>query len=505
MFFNMIGSEKGIDFRNKLLAVIAAIFLLQITTAYGGDWSVEPRITIGETYTDNVTLSASETKQEEYITEISPGISLTGKGRRMELVLNYQLQKLLYAEENSRNNTNHQLQANANGELAKDHFFIESRASIGQQIISSEDGVAVDNLNIGNRAEVRTFGLSPYYKNDFGGYVDTLVRYMIDVVQFEEGATDSENHRTELDLSSGRKFARTSWGLRYSKENVIRETGEDIRYENLFGEIRYRLGKHVSALARAGSEQNDLGQTQTTAFENGDYWEAGLGWQPNTRFLLDMLYGDNSKSVDLNWDPTSRTSLQIGWRDRDVGLNPGSVWKGSFSLRTRRSNWQASYSEGTTTDQQLAGDFEGSVESDLQSIVVNDIFGLSDEISIRKRGQVSFAYNLKKSELTVSMYNEQREFQESDVEEIARGGSASYNWRISPRTNLIMGVGRQDHSFLATNREDKLVDYDLGLNRDIGRSINLSFTYSHLSRNSSDVSQGYEENRINFQALIRFI
>ncbi|MBN4079044.1 TIGR03016 family PEP-CTERM system-associated outer membrane protein [Beggiatoa alba] len=500
----MKGSEVDTSFRINRVATIAVIFLLQVTTAYSGDWLIEPTVTLGETYTDNVTLSASGAEQEEYITEITPGISLTRKGRRLELALSYQLQKLLYSEDRSRNAINHKLLANANGALAKKHYFFDSRASIGQRNIASGVRGNIDNLSAVNRAEVKTIRLSPYYQNDFGGAVEALARYTLNVAQFDTGATDTESHKTELNLSSGREFARTSWRFRYNNVKIIKETANNTDYESYFGELGYKLNRRFTALMQGGIEENNLGQARGSRFKNGDYWAVGLGWRPNTKFRLDMLYGEKLKSIDANWNPTPQTSFQLGWSKRGVGLNTGSVWNGSFSLRTRRTQWRTNYSEITTTIQQLVAEVDDSLGSGQQGINSNDSFGLSNEIFIRKRGQVFLTYKLKRSTISISVYNEQREFQQSDAEEVARGGRASLNWKLSPRSSLIISTREREHSF-SFGRKDKLFDFSVGMNRKIGNRSKLSLKYRYLSQQSSDASRDYDENRITLNAKMRFI
>ena len=59
------------DFR--LLPVIIGIFI--VTTTHAADWQVTPRVSMSETYTDNVTAAPSD-EQSDFITEISPGVNL---------------------------------------------------------------------------------------------------------------------------------------------------------------------------------------------------------------------------------------------------------------------------------------------------------------------------------------------------------------------------------------------------------------------------------------------
>ncbi|MBC6963327.1 MAG: TIGR03016 family PEP-CTERM system-associated outer membrane protein, partial [Nitrosomonas sp.] len=73
-----------------------------IFQADAAEWSIQPRLTISETYTDNVGLGGggfggfggSGRGGGEFITQINPGVNITGEGRRFKSSLNYTLNNL---------------------------------------------------------------------------------------------------------------------------------------------------------------------------------------------------------------------------------------------------------------------------------------------------------------------------------------------------------------------------------------------------------------------------
>ena len=72
-------------------------------------------------------------------------------------IVDYTMNNLIYAENSNFTRIRHQLNAVGTGELIKDLFFVDGRASIMQQNLSLLGPQAINNVNVtGNRADVRT-------------------------------------------------------------------------------------------------------------------------------------------------------------------------------------------------------------------------------------------------------------------------------------------------------------------------------------------------------------
>ena len=62
--------------------------------------TIVPRVSISETYTNNVLLQSAG-KQNELITQISPGISISSRAGRIKGTFDYSLNELFYAKNTS--------------------------------------------------------------------------------------------------------------------------------------------------------------------------------------------------------------------------------------------------------------------------------------------------------------------------------------------------------------------------------------------------------------------
>ncbi|MDO9188337.1 MAG: TIGR03016 family PEP-CTERM system-associated outer membrane protein, partial [Sulfurimicrobium sp.] len=129
-------------------SAMGAMLLLSLNSI-AADWKITPSLDLKETYSDNIRLASPGNEKSDFVTQINPGISLTGTGPRLKVNARYGMQNLIYAEESSRNTLRHQLNAGANAELLDDLLYLDGKASISQQNISTFGQQSTgDNINI---------------------------------------------------------------------------------------------------------------------------------------------------------------------------------------------------------------------------------------------------------------------------------------------------------------------------------------------------------------------
>lgn len=495
---------------------LVLLFTVGAQAAQAGEWRMNTHLDVAEVYTDNVLLAPSGSKEDDFITQLSPGISLNGQSGRANVDLNYRMQNLIYANDESRNNTYHQLLARGDVELVNDLLFVDAKSSITQQIVDADVSVPLDNFSVGNRADVVTYGLSPYMKLRFGSYAVGQLRYGIERVENQSAtASDAETVNYSGQLGNGPRFNRFTWGVNFRSEDVNRETAQDSLRENVSGVARYRIHQSFNVLARAGYENNDVSTARS--IENGGYWSAGGEWLPNRYLTASATVGDKNWDVDLTLRPTVRTRFHVGYMDRSVGLNPGGVWTADFSHYTRRSNWSLSYFEESTstqtlqlTDQQffLLRDNNGDVVVDPRTgfpqVFVDNIFTLTDEEFIRQRFQGSVTWRTGKSDFMLGAYNERRDYEISANSEDVLGTNASWSWRIMPRTQSVLGAGWQHRNPPNTSQADDLWHTRLGFTRTISDDASAAVEFRHTQRDRANAGTDYDENRVTLQLNMRF-
>ncbi len=480
------------------------------------DWVAAPTIGLAEVYTDNVTLAAEGSEQEDFVTEVTPGIRVYRAGRRIDVNVDYRIQNLLYAEDSDRNETFHQLMATADAELVDEHFFLESQASVGQRVPSPEQGITFDNINAtGNRTDEYALRLSPYYRQNLARFAEARFRYTYSGVRYEDGPSDSDSDAVDVSFSNGQRFRRLTWGLAYHNNELDRNEAQDLQYERASGEAAYLLTEALSFVVQGGYENNDIPVVAARSVEDGTYWAGGFSWRPNARTELVAIHGDRLRSASITWGPSILSSFSVTWRDRDVGLNPGEVWNARARWSAGRALLQAGYFEDTITTQQYVATTR-YLNTETNQIILNPapgepvvalpapILTLTDEVYERRRGDISIGWSTGKTNAILSLYQEDREYLETLDDETARGLSALWNWRLMPRSHLVVDGRWQRSEFLARDDEDEDWYARLALNRRIRRQADASLAYSHAARSSSTGGREYQENRVTLRMDIQF-
>ena len=260
--------------------------------------------------------------------------------------------------------------------------------------------------------------------------------------------------------------------------------------------------------------------------ENGSYRGVGGFFQPSRYYSLEALTGRNLDTVTVGVYPGRRTSLKVTYRDRKVGLNNGEVWLGTFSHRTRRTNWSANYTEDTTTQQQEqleeggfaffgvdpdTGDtFPNPQPGDLVvSQPTGPISSLTNEVIERKRGSASVGMKGGKTGLLFTVFSQKRRYLASLREEDTNGFSASVNRRVAPRTNAVLTGSWQriEDKDPGDDRRNGDIDFwyiDAQLRRQIRPRLDGMVGYSFTTQDSYRDGETYDENSIRAELTAYF-
>ncbi len=478
--------RKGSLIRQGGLSLFCMVMLAAPAAVHAMDWNVTPSLNLSETYSDNITLAPRGKEQSEFITQINPGISLAGDAARLKLKLNYRMQNLLYAKDSSRNNIRHQLLASGTATLVEDTFFVDASSSIGQRLISGTGPVPLDNVSVtGNTTDVTTFRVSPYLRHNFGSIASTEMRYSYDTVNYQAGGFNSASNTVSASLKSGPSFNQIPWGLNYRQQKIGYEGSgrPDIKFEMVTGNVSYILTRKFSLFAQGGYEQNSYAVAAAGQRPSGPFWSAGA-----------------------NWAPTSRTSLQASYGKRFFGTTY------SFNLKhtTRRTSWQASYSQNVMTVRQMELERQFFVVANPATgnpfidpvtgfpvLLALNVPTLTNEVFIIKRLQGTVGYNPGRNSFTLTFFDQRFEFQNNPRIDESYGGQGSWSLRLAPNTQAITTAGWQHTDFGAPlNRQNTFWNMGVGLSRNINPHLTGNVNYRYFTRDSSIGTAGYAENRI---------
>ncbi|MGB5259781.1 MAG: TIGR03016 family PEP-CTERM system-associated outer membrane protein, partial [Gammaproteobacteria bacterium] len=378
------------------------------------NWSINPGITLSETYSDNVAPGVVGADKSEFITQINPGLQAELRGPRIQANLDYRMQNIIYGR-NDESNTFHQYLARAGAEVLPEHFFVDVSASQTQRNISS-DGLRFRRNYIitDNRTDQRTASIRPSWHQSIGSYAEALLDYEHGIVRYDEnvaGLSDSSLDSASLAISSLSGERRLSWKIIAQGQNIVYEDAaiDDVELRNTGLLLGYRVLPGLSPLGLIGYEDNDFGNRLTETDPKGLFWALGFSWQPNARTELEALAGDRFFG----------NTYRLKWRQRGRYLSS-----------------ELTYSEEINGEATSA--LEGISLIDSPYGYSNSSINLTDDLYLSKTVRAYARYSKARTLITIAPYFEKREFDNSAGDEHVGGITATWQRTFAPRTTITL-------------------------------------------------------------------
>jgi uncharacterized protein (PEP-CTERM system associated) len=495
-----------------VVAAIAAAAPLQPANAV--DWLFDAGVGGSATYTDNVNQSPSNT-EDSLILTVTPNFTLRTEGsRRLNATIQYGLTGV--ARFGGRDDTDlfHNLNAAGKAELVEDFFFVDASARVSQELISLSGSPADATINPDNRATTGSFSLSPYVQRRLGSFADFQARYTIAGSLFEDNvASDLLTNAFNTSLTSGTRFDDLSWGLSYDYRDVsARDTAvfdNSYTYDRLNLSLGYALTRKFRLIGNVGKERVRYDAASAEDIDD-TVWNAGF-----------------------SWTPSRRTSLQATAGERFFG----STYDVSASYRARASTFRVSYTEDVSDISQATlregtiylflcpgpnpGDPPVFVESPFLispapgCILLGSQAGLvpsiADGLYVAKTFRAGVNWGVKKVTYSVNAFDIRRSFLlQNNAEDRSQGIDVGANYRFDPRTSMFSRLSLEwiedpaTLSSLPVDREDELLRFTLGVNRQFGRDLTGALTYRYTRRDSNDPLAEYTENNLTASANLSF-
>jgi len=449
-----------------------------------------PTLSVTETWTDNVNLQAGARARSELVTQLAPGVTAVRRGRRLNLSASAQWHQFLYLHDIRNNTADNQAQYSGalQGVLVDDLLFVDASASRGQRSISAFGPQLTNDLYVvANRAEVKTWSISPYLVQRFGHAATAQLRYTVDEVESGRfrGLDKTEGQSVNASLASGQSFKDLSWGLNYYRQDLDSARLGDSSTQTLAGSLSYKLTPRLSLTANAGYDRYDFG---SFGGENkGRNWSAGFAWNPSRRTSLQLSAGRHyyGKTGALNASHRSRyTVWSISYSDaitttRQQFLLPSTIDTAALLDRLFSANYPDPVERERVVRAYIAA-------TGLPPSLADNVNYLSNRYMRQKLLQASTMWRKGRSSTVLALYASQRDAvsdQQSDSDLLGsqlatindnvrqRGVSLTYNYQLNSRTNAVgvWNVSRNDS--LTTGIEDLQRVLRLGVTRRYGERL----------------------------------
>lgn len=473
----------------SLLFPIAAAFVLVPQQACASEWTIKPTLNFSESYSSNILRATRGKEQADWVTQLTPGLTMSSAGPRLKLNSSYQMQNLIYAKNNQRSAVRHHLMANVNTEIISDKFFIDGTASVSQQNTTPLGPQTPNNFNpTTNLARMIGLTASPYWKLRFQSMADGELRYTRAAVS--SNATGLSNNQTDtllLQLHSGHAFNNLRWGMQYRKQkSSYGTTLQTINSASYSGNIGYLITPNFTLTANAGQEKSDY---------------ISIAKQPT----------GPSYSAGFSWTPSQRTNITASVGHRFYGQ--------SFSLdaksHTRRLTWNLGYSEDVTTSQ--AQFLAGQAMPVPTLPAANNL--LSNRVFLQKNLHTSATITGKRNTVTFNLFDTMRQAQTPQTQNLTLlgaanlglgdsskllGGNAVWSSKISHRvsTDLTGGYTKSSFSGQGISSYNKYVQ--LRVNTQLQSDLSCAISLQHNQYKSSLANSASQESSITATLLMQF-
>lgn len=464
-------------------ACVAASVAAQDAGGTAPHLSVVPRVSVSERYTNNVALSSTG-KQSEFVTQISPGISIRSNAGRLKGTFDYSLNELIYARGTSARQSQNALNSVLNLEAIDGFAFVDFSGTISQQSISALGKPSTDGSSLnGNSTETAVFHLSPYLKGSLGGFADYELRYGWTSSK-ADAASVSNIQTTDASARLGGvvRGSPLSWSAGWTSQDVKYSLGRTVQSGSLNGSLSYAFTPQLSGSLLVSRESNNY-----TSAAKQSYGSAGLGlnWRVSERTTIAAQIEHRSFGQSHNISISHRTPRTV-WRFSDVRDVANSPAQSGVTTLGSLSDLLFSQFTALESDPikraELVNRFmqDNGLRADAQ--VISNF--LASNVSLQRRQEASFALLGMRDTVTFVMNrgtNTSLGTFTTAFDDLANntvvsqsGFSILYAHRLSPDASMNVLASRQSTSGSGGTGSTSLRAVDVSVSSRLGRRMSAS-------------------------------
>jgi uncharacterized protein (PEP-CTERM system associated) len=477
-----------------LLGCITVVLgTLAASSARAGDWRLTSGLSVEESFSDNANFATGDAERNsEFVTRVSPNISLRGQGGRMSLGLNYTLSQLLHRQDPTKDRNNNDLVATGQMEIWDRVAFIDAQTSIARQVINNE--VAFTNSITGensNRAETRSINITPSFRHHFGNWMETESRTRLSLVS--AGSGDLISTRTisnRFRASSGRRFSVFRWSANVRSQKTQSEDDRPAqRSGSLSGNLTYVISPRLSLQANLGAE--DIDDSTLGVDPSGLTWSAGFQARPSGKTSFGLTYGLQNATKTIDFNASHRLS--------------------------ERTSISASFNQTLTTTQgqisdALANVIVDPITNEIVDADTNELFdgsssslGLQENTFRSERFRLSMNGSRRLTSFNASATWERRKTEATNITELTYGARVGLNRTFNARSSGNVGLNYQFTDFgTADQRTSTQTSLSSGISYRLAGDVSLSFSYNLTLRQINNENSDLTENSVTLGLSKRF-
>lgn len=453
-------------------------------------WEFVPSLDISETYTDNVRLT-SNNRQTDFVTSVAPGLSITGLGRRSQVVIDYTLSYFYFPNLNN-GDVRHNFLGTGSFEVVRDWLYMSAQGSISEQFLNQLRALSISPANqTANRRTVQSYNLSPSLRHRFGSYADLDARYTFRYFNSDNNPNDIANgtfvsatgtQSVDASLTSGQYFWPFKWSVNVNHDTVNRVNSPgSFGNTRATGDVEAHLLSWFDLLASGGYEK--FRNVGFTIDNKAATWDVGARLRPGPRTDITARFGrrfgDGIWSLNGRYTMSPRTAVIVEYRE-DIDTT-------QLRLGRRLGNITVG-NNGTLIDPTTGVLFDPNDPG----------FDLGNQPFRSKRFSMSLAGSRKQNTFNVQSYYERRSRGAPITLRVTRGVSFNFQRQQTRRVQATAFFTYRKTNFEGGNRQDKFYGGSAGLSYRLGQIITSELTYNRSTRNSNFNLFDLDENAVTF-------
>jgi len=490
----MFDLVKVPNIMNKVLGSIALFVYFSQYSAHtpAGEWKTTYGVNVKELYTNNVCLE-SDSEEDEWITTVTPTVSVTGSSARATLNLSASMEINNLDDNDSQcngsddaDNYNPRLSGTARLDLVPNLLSVDFGSSIEQNKIDPFVASGDSNLNKSSNTNTSySYSVSPNVNHRFGDFSVVNFRYSYDnQTNSESEIDDSELHAASLNIA-GAGNSKLSWSLLTNYREVNYEQEEQSESDDYIGSVNFSLGYQVHRKwrlnASTGQDINDFESTNSDI--DGNRWSASLNWTPNPR--TDITVGSGNRFIG------DTPTLKINYRHKhsSLSLNYEKLVTFSRSLRTQEAFFSLIDANGDPVldiDGRLAL-IRLNQTTLTRSPVVDERLNLGYQWS---GGRTSINLNASESKQTREEDNFASTFTTTSI-----GLRRSLSSMLSISAGATYSKTEVEEGSEQLGQDSELYRLSFGLDKKIGLHTSMNVNHIFTDRRSDEREDEYSENR----------
>lgn len=284
--------------------------------------TVLPRLSVTETWTDNVG-ALSTGKKADQVTDISPGIHIAREGRRLKGYLDYARHSLAYAQNTSPTRSQNELNMAGLMEAVDSWMYVDLSGVVSQQSISAFGTQSSQNTSLNtNKTEVSSYRISPFVRGRMGSAANYEARFSRAVTLADSAAASNVAESDGmLAVNGDSAFRNLGWTANASRQNIDYSAGRPTEVDRLDLGLSYALTSQLVVSANGGRENSNLTTRDKQAYATS---ALGVDWSPSERSKVSASGGRRSFGETHHLSIEHRTA-RTAWKysdTRDIAATP---------------------------------------------------------------------------------------------------------------------------------------------------------------------------------------